>query len=187
MYQVLAVSGYKPHELGIFNEKHAYLEYLKMALNKKLRQLIEEYDIHWIITSGQPGVELWAAEGVIEFKKEFPNLKLATLAPFFEQQERWGEPTKQLYEQVWQQSDYKDYISKRKYENPAQLQQKNQFLIDKSDAFLVLYDELTEGTPKYYISCAKKKQEAMDYPVIYLTPDEIEDVVRETQENENWN
>lgn len=186
MYKVLAVSGYKPHELGIFNEKHEYLDYLKTAIRKKLRQLIEEYEIEWIITSGQPGVELWAAEAVISMKKEYP-VKLATLAPFFEQEERWGEQTKILYEKVWSESDYTDFISKRKYEHSSQLRMKNQFIIDKSDAFLVLYDELTEGSPQYYISCAKKKQEAAGYPVIYLTPDEIDEVIREEQENSGWN
>ncbi|MDG5788481.1 SLOG family protein [Evansella sp. AB-P1] len=187
MYKVLAVSGYKPHELGIFNEKHDHLPYLKYAIKKKLQQLIESYDIQWIITSGQPGVELWAAEATIQLKNEYNHLKLSTLAPFYEQEERWSDPVKELYRSIWEKSDYKDYITKRKYDNPMQLRQKNQFIIEKSDAFLVLFDEYTEGSPTYYLTYAKKKGDAMDYPIIYLTPDEIEEVIRESINNNNWN
>lgn len=187
MYSVLAVTGYKPHELGIFNEKHDHLPFLKYALKKKLVQLIEAYDIRWIITSGQPGVELWAAEAAIQLKNDYPQLQVATLAPFYNQEERWSDPIKNLYQQIWRHSDYTDYITKRNYENPMQLKQKNQFIIDKSDVFLVLFDEYTEGSPAYYLSYARKKRKVMDYPIIYLTPDEIEEVIRDRQQEDSWN
>ncbi|UCZ51499.1 SLOG family protein [Bacillus shivajii] len=187
MYSVLAVTGYKPHEIGIFNEKHEHLPYLKQAIKKKIQHLKEEYDINWFITSGQPGVELWAAEAAIELKEIYSDIKVGTLAPFFEQEERWQDPLKDLYLKVWENSDYKDYITKRKYESPQQLKLKNQFIIDKSDALLVLYDEYTEGSPEYYLTYAKKKGEATGYPIIYLTPDEIEETIREQMDDHGWN
>ncbi|MBU9714849.1 SLOG family protein [Evansella tamaricis] len=186
MYPVLAISGYKPHELGIYNEKHVQLDHLKYAIKKKLQELVEEFGIQWILTSGQPGVELWAAEAAIGLKEMYP-IKVATLAPFYEQQERWSDPVKELYTYIWEQSDYNDYISKRKYEHSSQLRQKNQFIIDKSDAFLVLYDEHLEGSPSFYLNYAKKREAVSDFPIFYLTPDDIEDVIRESQEENNWN
>jgi uncharacterized phage-like protein YoqJ len=182
MYEVLAVTGYKPHELGIFNQKHPHLPYLKKAIQKKLRALKEDTDFVWLLTSGQPGVEQWAAEALIGLKDEYPDLKLATLAPFYNQDERWKEDWKTAYESIWEQSDYKDYISKRPYDNPAQLKMKNQFIVEKSSAFLVLYDEATPGSPDFYLTYANKKHEAADYPIFYLTPEEIEDSVREEQD-----
>lgn len=187
LYPVLAVSGYKPHELGIFNEKSEHLPFLKYAIKKKLQQTIEAYAVEWIITSGQPGVELWAAEATLELKQDYPHLKLATLAPFYKQDDRWSDPVKELYMQIWSNSDYVDYITKREYEHSSQLRQKNQFIIDKSSAFLVLFDEYTEGSPTYYLTYARKKAEAVDYPIIYLTPDEIEEVIRDLQEENSWN
>ncbi|MGJ9381629.1 hypothetical protein CR203_04015 [Salipaludibacillus neizhouensis] len=185
LYNVLAVTGYKPHELGIFNEKHEQLSYLKKAILKKIRHLKEEFDIKWVITSGQPGVELWAAEATTILKESYPDLQLSTLAPFHNQEERFSEPIKKLYSTIWEQSDYKDYITKRPYDNPAQLRLKNQFIIDKSDALLVLYDEETEGTPKFYLSYALKKHETESYPIFYLTPDDIEELVRDELDNES--
>ncbi|TMW73375.1 SLOG family protein [Alteribacter natronophilus] len=182
MYEVLGVTGYKPHELGIFNRKHPHLPFLKKAIEKKLMSLKEEIDFKWLLTSGQPGIEQWAAEAVLQLKAVYPDLNLATLAPFHSQEERWKEDWKASYENIWANSDYADYITKRPYDNPAQLKMKNQFIVEKSSAFLVLYDEATPGSPDYYLSYAKKKQQASDYPVYYLTPEEIEDTIREEQD-----
>ncbi|PYZ95219.1 hypothetical protein CR194_06810 [Salipaludibacillus keqinensis] len=187
MYEVLAITGYKPHEIGIFNEKHEQLPYLKKAISKKIQQLKEEFDIKWIITSGQPGVELWAAEAAINLKEHYPDLKVATLAPFHEQEERFSEPVKKLYLNVWNSSDYRDFITKRPYDNPAQLRMKNQFIVGKSHAALVLFDEETDGTPKFFLSYALKKHENQDYPIIYLTPDDIEEMIREDISDQSWN
>ncbi|WP_280771874.1 SLOG family protein [Salipaludibacillus daqingensis] len=187
MYQVLAITGYKPHEIGIFNEQHDQLPFLKKALSKKITQLKEEFDIKWIITSGQPGVELWAAEAAIELKSSYPDLKVATLAPFHNQDERFQEAVKTLYEFVWDHSDYRDYITKRPYDNPAQLRSKNEFIVEKSDASLVLYDSETEGTPKFFLNYALKKQHQKTYPIFYLTPDDLEEMIRDQLDDETWN
>ena len=185
MYQSMAVTGYKPYEIGVFNEKHEQLPYLKMAIKKKLTALIEDWDLSWIIITGQPGVELWTGEAVLELKERYADLHLAVLAPFYGQEERFPEPVKALYEAVWRQADYKDYITKRHYENPSQLRMKNDFVVTKTDALLVLYDEETEGTPKYILAPAKKRAEVVDYPIIYITPEDIEDLIREEEQNES--
>ncbi|GEL07896.1 DUF1273 domain-containing protein [Salisediminibacterium halotolerans] len=180
MYKSAAVTGYKPHEIGVFNEQHEQLPYLKRALQKALTARIEEWDLSWIVITGQPGVELWAGEAALELKKnEFPDLKLAVLAPFYHQEERFPEPVKVLYQKVWDGADFKDYITKRPYENPSQLRMKNEFIAEKTDAALVLYDEEIEGTPKFFLAAAKKQAGKTDYPLVYVTPDDIEDLIRE--------
>jgi uncharacterized phage-like protein YoqJ len=184
MYTALALSGYKPHELGVFQEKHEQLPYLKKAIKKKLSEMIESWGVEWVITSGQAGVELWGAEAALELREEGVPLQIATLAPFYNQEEKFPEATKELYEYVWQHSDYKDYITKRPYESPAQLRQKNDFIILKTDALFLLYDEMTEGTPKFYAEAAEKRQKLEEYPVFYLTPEDIEDLIRE--EMDDW-
>ncbi|AOM83035.1 DUF1273 domain-containing protein [Salisediminibacterium beveridgei] len=190
MYQVLTVTGYKPHEIGVFNEKHEQLPYLKKAIRKKLIQLKEEWDYEWVVVSGQAGVELWAAEAVISLKERYPDIKLAVLAPFIEQESKFPEPVKVLYESVWQQADHKDFITKRHYEHPSQLRQKNDFIVSKTACAMVLYDESTEGSPKYFIEAVqlhKNNHPSVDYPIDYLTPDDIEDLIREELDEQNWN
>lgn len=185
MYSVIAVTGYKPHEIGVFQEKHEQLPYLKNALKRKISETIQAYGTEWIVTSGQAGVELWAAEAVIELKAEGIDIKLATIAPFFEQEEKYAEPTKELYREVWEKSDYKDYITKRPYESPEQLRMKNDFIVQKTEAMLLVYDEATDGTPKFYEEAALKQQKKSSYPIMYMSPEDIEDLIRE--ELDDWN
>jgi len=40
---------------------------------------------------------------------------------------------------------------------------KNQFLIEKSDALLAVYDEEKEGSPKFLIELAKRRVEQGEY------------------------
>lgn len=63
--------------------------------------------------SGQLGVEIWAAEVVFDLQLDYPELQLAVLTPFLEQEEKWNDVNKELYEFVLSQADYVDSITKR--------------------------------------------------------------------------
>ncbi|RKJ57066.1 DUF1273 family protein, partial [Butyricicoccus sp. 1XD8-22] len=74
MIKTIYISGYRPHELGIFNDKHPGIPIIKKAIENELRTLIEE-GLEWVVLTGQQGVETWAAEVILELKSEFPHLK----------------------------------------------------------------------------------------------------------------
>jgi uncharacterized phage-like protein YoqJ len=173
MVKVMAVTGYKSHELGIFDEKHQGIKYIKRVLEKRLISFIED-GLEWVLISGQLGVELWCGEVVIQLKKQYPQLRLAVLTPFYNQESNWNELKKEQYNQVLLQADYVDSITKREYENPSQLKLKNQYIIEKSDGLLVIYDDDKPGSPSFYLANAKRKSESSDYQIFYIYPDEIE-------------
>ncbi|OIJ20073.1 hypothetical protein BKP45_10380 [Anaerobacillus alkalidiazotrophicus] len=173
MVKVLAVTGYKAHELGVFDEKHKGITYIKKVLEKRLVSFIED-GLEWVIISGQLGVELWCGEVVINLKKQYPNIKLAVLTPYYNQEENWNDARKEQYQNVLQRADYVDSITKRNYENPSQLKLKNQFIVEKSDALLVIFDDDKPGSPSYYITYAKARSEKSNYEIFYIFPDEIE-------------
>ncbi|KHF39847.1 DUF1273 domain-containing protein [Halalkalibacter okhensis] len=178
--KTIAISGYKGHELGIFDQKHKGIYYIKKAIEQRLRSLVEE-GVEWVIISGQLGVELWAAEVVIALKVDYPQVQLAVLTPFLQQEENWQEATKSYYQEIINQADFVDSITKRPYDNPAQLRQKNEFIISKVDGLLLLYDEDKPGSPTYYLEVAKKKQEKESFPVLFITPTDLELLVQEEQ------
>jgi uncharacterized phage-like protein YoqJ len=181
----LLISGYKAHELGIFSDKHDGVYYIKKAIEQRIRTFLDE-GLEWVIISGQPGVEMWAAEVVFILQEEFPDLKLAVLTPFLEQESRWKENVQEKYHEILAQADFVDSVSRKPYENPQQLRVKNLFLVQKSDAILLLYDEEKDGSPKYYLQAAKQKQE-MDssYEIFYITPYDLDVIVQEEQWNQN--
>lgn len=183
MPKVVAVTGYKPFELGIFKQDHEGVGYIKKAIHKKLVPLIEE-GLEWVIISGQLGVELWAAEVVFDLQLEYPQLQLGILTPFLEQEEKWNEQNKELYEFICSQADFMDSITKRKYESPEQFRMKNQFFIQKSDALLVMFDEEHGGSPKFMYETAKKYAERYPYDIWTITSYDLQDIVEEEKYNQ---
>jgi uncharacterized phage-like protein YoqJ len=176
--KVLTISGYKSFELGIFKNDDQAVQYIKKAIEKSLLGFVEE-GLEWVIISGQMGVELWAAEVVFDLQMEYSDLKLAILTPFLNQESKWNEINKEYYEFILSQADFVDSITKREYESPVQFRQKNQFLVSKSDGLLLLFDEEKQGSPKYLLETARKKQELTSYFIGFITFSDLELVVEE--------
>lgn len=177
---VLAISGYKPFELGIFKKDHPSAAFIKAAIKKALLPKVEE-GLEWVLISGQLGVELWAAETVFELQVDYPELKLAVITPFLNQEASWNEHNKEWYESVLMQADFVDSVTKKGYEKPWQFRLKNQFFLDKSDGLLLLYDQEKEGSPKYLYELAVKYQEGHDYLIELITFYDLQMIVEEEQ------
>lgn len=184
MIHTLAITGYKSHELGIFQPSHPAISIIKKSIERNIRSFVEE-GLEWVVISGQLGVELWAAEVVIDLKEEFHDLKLAVLLPFVEQEKNWNEENKHLFEEILINADYVNAITNRPYESPAQFRLKNEFIIQKSDGLLLVYDEEKEGTPKFMFQRAKKEQEKRNYLIQQITFYDLQLMVEETQWNQS--
>lgn len=182
MIKVLAVSGYKAFELGIFKNDHPSVGFIKAAIKKSLIPVIEE-GLEWILISGQLGVELWAAEVVYELQLDYPEIRLAVITPFLDQESSWSENNKEWYNSILAQADFVDSVSKKGYEKPWQFRLKNQFFIEKSDGILLLYDHEKEGSPKYIYEMAKQYQNQQNYPVQLITFYDLQVIVEEEEFN----
>lgn len=182
----LLVSGYKPHELGIFSENHEGIKYIKIALEKQLNLLLEE-GLEWVIISGQQGVELWCAEIVLELQKKFPQLQLAVITPFLEQEKSWKEEKQQHYHSILSKANFVSSITNKPYEGPWQFRAKNKFLLENSDGLLVIYDEENEGSAKYIKETAIKN-EKYGYKVLIINGYDLQTIIEEEQYKltEDW-
>lgn len=185
--KVVTVSGYKSFELGIFKNDDQAVTYIKKAIQKSLNSLIED-GLEWVIISGQMGVELWAAEVVFDLQLEYPDLKLAILTPFLSQESKWNDINKEYYEFIVSQADFVESITKREYESPLQFRQKNEFLINKSDGLLLVYDDEKQGSPKFLMDVARKKQEVNNYYIETINFSDLQVVVEEEnmKNNDLW-
>lgn len=177
--KVAVISGYKPFEIGVFKRDDTAVKYIKIAIRKNLEQMIEE-GLEWVIISGQLGTELWAAEVVFDLQIEVSeNLKLGVFTPFLEQEQAWKEVNREWYEEILMQADFVDSISKKPYENPQQFINKNVFLVKKSDAMLLFYDEESIGSPKYLYDLAKNYKEKYPYEIRRIQFSDLQDIVEE--------
>ncbi|MBB5149391.1 MULTISPECIES: DUF1273 domain-containing protein [Ureibacillus] len=184
MIQSLYVSGYRPHELGIFNEKHPGIQIIKKAIENELRSLIED-GLEWVIVSGQLGVEIWTAEVVIELKNEFPQLKYSVITPFLDIEKNWNEQRQQQYAYIISQADFVTSITKRPYEAPWQFVEKDKFIIQNTDALLLVYDEEHEGSPKYLKRLVEKYMERNPYELFVITSYDLQ-IIAEELERAEW-
>ncbi|KHD85652.1 DUF1273 domain-containing protein [Heyndrickxia ginsengihumi] len=182
MGKVIALTGYKPFELGIFQISHPAIDYVKIAIKKQLLVLIDEgYD--WVLISAQQGVELWGAEVVFELQEQFPELKLAILTPFLNQEEKWKEEQKEYYEMIVSQADFVASISNQPYTSPLQFRNKNRIFLHKSDCLLIVYDEEKEGSPRFLLEAAKKYQEQHGYEIRCIDFYDLQVIIEEEQMN----
>lgn len=178
----ILVTGYKAHELGIFSNNHPGIQVIRYALKKRMLECVEN-GVQWFVISGQTGVELWAGEVCLELKRdEKMNVNLAILMPFLNQEEHYKDWQQELYTSIIEQADYVGTISNRPYENPIQLRQKNEFLVLKTDAMLIVYDEETDGSPKYYLSAAHRKAKNQNYPIWTINRYDLEFASEEIQQ-----
>jgi uncharacterized phage-like protein YoqJ len=184
LFKVLAVSGYKPFELGIFKNDHPSVSFIKETIRKSLIPKLED-GLEWVLISGQLGTELWAAEVVFELQNDFPDLKLAVITPFLNQEASWSDHNKEWYETILAQADFVDSVTKKGYEKPWQFRLKNQFFIEKSDILLLMYDLEKEGSPKYIYEMALHYQKSHNYPIDLITFYDLQMIVEEEQMRQN--
>ncbi len=169
------VTGYRATELGIFSLKHAGIPIIKKAITKRLTALIDE-GLEWVVVSGQWGVEIWAAEALLELKHSYPHLQLAVITPFLEQEEKWSEDKRGIYNHVIQQADFVSSVTKLKYDGPWQFVEKDKFLIRNSDGLLLVYDEENEGSPRYIKKQALQWAEKQPYSIITINAYDLQSI-----------
>ncbi|WNQ10126.1 DUF1273 domain-containing protein [Paenibacillus aurantius] len=176
--KTVLVTGYKAAELGIYSLKHEGIPIIKKALRKRIEALLDE-GLEWVIVSGQWGVELWAAEAALELKEDHPQLRLAVITPFLEQEERWKDDKKECYQEVLRKADYVNSVSHKKYEGPWQFKETNKFLLRNSDGLLLVYDEDMEGSPRFLKELARSHAEHYEYPILTITAEDLQSTAEE--------
>lgn len=174
---VLYVTGYQPRELNIFGMKDKKIGIIQYALRKRLIAFLEE-GLEWVMVSGQLGVELYAAEVVLELK-DFYDVQLAVIPPFEYHENRWPEDLQEYYYYIVEQADFVQSIYQGEYKGPYQFKARDKWILDKSDGCLMVVDEENPGSNRFFISEANRK--SSEYPIIKITPFDLEDAAQEIE------
>nr|WP_208591018.1 SLOG family protein [Gracilibacillus suaedae] len=178
--KVITVVGNKPMELNIRNENDHRIPFIKIALKQRLISFIDE-GLEWVIMSGQMGIELWAAQVIAELKEEYP-IKLGIFPPFLEYESRWPDVYQETFLQIIEQADFYQPLYNETYKAPYQFINKDVWFIEKTDGCLALVDEEYPGSVMYILDKMKKAAETSNYSIWYITPNDLEDIVRDQQE-----
>lgn len=181
----LYISGYRTYELGVFNEKDPKIPYIKKAMKNEIIQFIES-GVEWILTSGQLGVEQWAVEVVEELKADYPEIKQAIIFPFEEFGSNWKEDKKMKLFELEQLADFIECTSHQSYKDPSQLKNHQQFMLDHTDAALLVYDREHEGKTKFVYQEIEKKQEKETYECRIIDFDQLQQVIEDETDRESF-
>lgn len=172
--KILHITGYKPMELNIFSENDKRIQIIKKALEKRITSFIEE-GLEWVVISGQMGVELWTGEVVLDLKKDY-DINLGVFPPFEDQESRWPENLQHKYQELQFIADHFRTIYEGGYRGPFQFKARDKWIVSKCDGSLILMDDEHPGSTVYFHKVA---EEASNYPIHYITPFDLDDIVEE--------
>jgi uncharacterized phage-like protein YoqJ len=140
-------TGHRPEKLRDSEQ------YIKSELKKAIRQAIS--DGFTVFISGMArGVDLWAAQLVLEMCEENSKIKLICASPYEGFEKRWPEAWQRLYTSVLIRADYVRFINKSY--SPDVFQRRNEWMVNHSARVIAVYNGTPGGT-RNAIKYAKQK------------------------------
>ena len=132
-----AFTGHRPEKV-IGSEGRIIVE-----LRKEILLAIDEgYNV--FLTGMSRGVDLWAADIVIELRRYKKDLKLMCVIPFEGMEDRWPVDWKKHYNMVRKEADSVHVLSDRY--SPDVYQMRNQWLVNHSSRLIAVFNSEPSGT-----------------------------------------
>ena len=141
--KTLCFTGHRPNKLKGYNpEDNSELLY---AIRNKVEDFIINKGVSIFINGGALGVDIWSALIVLRLKKKYPHITLIIAIPCKEHSSKWTPDSVKMYEDVLSRSDRNVIITNEDY-NPGLMQVRNEWMVDKSDYVLGIWDGTKGGT-----------------------------------------
>ncbi|MBS6315679.1 DUF1273 domain-containing protein [Porcipelethomonas ammoniilytica] len=142
--KTVCFTGHRPEKLPGYGEtENASLNVIRSMLYYQIYQSAEE-GYKYFISGLARGVDLWAAEYVLEVKNRFPDIKLICAKPFaahgenFKNQDLWS------LSNVIEKADELICVSESYSRDCYRL--RNQYMVDRSSKLIAVVDDYKSGT-----------------------------------------
>ncbi len=140
-------TGHRPEKLYIDED------YAKELLKKEIKRAIAD-GFYVFITGMARGIDMWAAEIVIEERESNPDLKLVCAIPHPDFEIRWSRREKDRYHNILAESDFTECICD-KFSMDA-YQKRNVWMVNHSNRVIAAFTGQSGGT-RNTIDYAEKK------------------------------
>lgn len=141
-------TGHRPEKLSISESK------VKAALQKEIRLAIAD-GINVFITGMAPGVDIWAAEIVLELrKKEELSLKLIAASPHPGFENRWSIEWQKRYAAVMAKADFIKEVCSHYSRGCYQI--RNEWMVDHSARVIAVWNGSPSGTKNTIVYARRK-------------------------------
>lgn len=152
--KTVCFTGRRPQKLPWgYNETDPRCVDLKKKLEEKIETAIKNGATHFI-TGMALGVDLWAAEIVIEKKKSISGITLEAAVPHKNQAATWAAAHKKRYADILKQCDKVTCVSE--HYTAYCMMKRNQYMVDSSDMVIAATDDFTGGSGKTVLYARSK-------------------------------
>ena len=162
-----AFTGHRPKGLG-YPESDERCTALKEKLRSLIVKLIEEESVTHFISGMAQGVDMYAAEIVLELKKQYPQITLECAIPYERQAARWPAALRNRYFSIAEHCD-KETMLQRQYTRDCYWN-RNKYMADHADILLAVCNMRLESGSKKTVYMAMRRVK----PVWLVVPDTLE-------------
>ena len=140
-----AFTGHRPQHLNFkFDEESDGAKLIKARLMEEIKLAVEDgYTV--FISGGALGVDTWAALNVLEYKKQYPFLRLELAIPCMGQENRWSKKDKERYAYLIDNADVVIRTSRQPYFNGC-MRMRNAFMVQRSSRLIAVFNGKYGGT-----------------------------------------
>lgn len=147
-------TGHRPEKMPFAASGNSFaFHQFQRALERAIQDAIHSGYRHFI-TGMSRGMDLWAAQFVLRFRKAYQDLILEAAIPFEGQADAWDYADRQLYQMVRSRCDSVVVLSPA-YQ-PDVMHQRNRYMVDHASLLIAAYDGSPGGT-RYTYDYARRK------------------------------
>lgn len=140
---------------------------LKQLLKEQVVHMIEAYGVTHFISSAYLGVGQYAAEIVLDLKKEYPGITLECVISSEKQAEYWSVAQRERYFTIVGQCDTETLLQHH-YTKDCK-RKRIEYMVNQSDYILAVWNG-RRGDTRSFLSLARSQGQ----PVIVINPDTLE-------------
>lgn len=155
-YNTCCFTGHRPSGLSCgYDETAPECLRIKKELQLEINKMITNHNVRHFMTGMALGVDTWAAEIVLEAKKNYPGVTLTAAVPCPEQPIRWRKESIDRYNNILSLCDKVNMISEKI--TPYCMIKRNHYMVDNSQYVLAVWNgSFSCGTGKT-VEYAQKK------------------------------
>lgn len=153
--QSICFTGHRPDRIGGY-APNSTQDWVRQALQTVIEKASDK-DIKYFISGGALGVDQWAAELIIEMKKQGKPVNLCIAKPFPSQASPWKEEAQAAYNEILKRSDKIIEVSEGG-SAAWKMHKRNRWMVDHSKYVIAVWDQAKKGGTWNCLDYALKKE-----------------------------
>lgn len=150
-------TGHRPNKLKGYDPKDN--RDLLWEIYKKIEIHIEDKGVTTFISGMALGVDMWAARMILYAKRNgYPDIKLICAVPCKNHSSKWNAESQKIWQRIIDAADEVVYVSEEDYK-PYLMQKRNEWMVDKADYVIAVWDGSNGGTGNCIKYAQKKNKE----------------------------